>query len=56
MNKLETAEAILVMQAWIDGEEIKRRLRKGNGRWNRMAQDDFYWDWALFEYKVREVL
>ena len=48
MNKAETAEAIKVMQAYVDGAEIV--LRDGN-RLSELSSPT--WNWAVWDYQVK---
>ncbi len=53
MNKLETAEAILVMQAWIDGEELeyKDHVYPEND-WRKVAGNPL-WSLSKNSYRIK---
>ena len=50
MNKKETAEAIKVMQAYVDGSEIELRVRHTDESWHHC---DPVWHWQSYEYRVK---
>lgn len=56
MNKLETAQAIAVMQAFIDGKPCRYRPRNSyltKGGWFSLAEAGSpQWNWDLVEYQV----
>ncbi len=52
MNKQETAEAILVMQAWIDGEEVEW-TRRDEPVFPWKGSNGFLWDWNTNKYRIK---
>lgn len=50
MNREETAEAIKVMQHFVDWGFVQRRERGDKGRWS----DEFtrQWNWGEYEYRI----
>lgn len=54
MNKHETAEAIIVMQAWIDGAEVEFSPKKEDGiAWRLHNVDENVWNWEDYEYRIK---
>lgn len=53
MNKEQTLEAIKVMQAYVDGEEIEFRHDTAD-YWARISLDggDVSWSWSAFRYRI----
>ena len=52
MNKDQTMEAIAVMQAWVDGEQIECRAR-GREVWHGGDCADWIWNWEEKEYRIK---
>lgn len=56
MDKKEVQEAIKLMQAWLDGEEIQYRTRRDvNQDWQGYEPDECRpsWNWHVFEYRAK---
>lgn len=56
MTKEETIEAIKVMQAWVDGEDIEGLvLDEENGRHYRInSEKGCMWNWYQCEYRIKQ--
>lgn len=50
MTREETAEAVKVMQAWIDGKKIECRQRGGD-KWQNASHP--IWDFDSFMYRIK---
>jgi len=50
MNREETAEAIIVMQAYVGGERIQYRLRSGEPWLSWVGPS---WDFVSYEYRIK---
>ena len=48
MNREETIEAIKVMQAFVDGEDIQCSFRASQDAWEQMEPE---WQWAIYRYR-----
>ena len=56
MNKQETAEAIKVMQAWIDNVwpyHIEFSQPEAPDAWCPVKNNEITWDWASFNYRIK---
>jgi len=51
VDKKETAEAILVMQAWIDDKGVQQISRTRQEAWIDYAEPA--WQWGLFKYRIK---
>lgn len=51
MNKEETKQAILVMQAFVDGKEIEVMQLKRLGRYYVTGHPT--WDWSEYDYRIK---
>ena len=51
MDKKETAEAIKVMQAYIDGERIDYK-RRSDSKWFPLENFRPFWSWRTQEYRL----
>jgi hypothetical protein len=51
MDTKQTADAIKVMQAYVDGAEIQERVVSGGPhRWKEAGP---YWNWMTSEYRIK---
>ena len=55
MNIEETKEAIRVMQAFVDGNQVERRLRRLEG-WNTTNNPSWNWTDCIYRIKPTPVL
>ncbi len=53
MNKQETAEAIKVMQAWIDGADIEALSNEDEGEWVHIKSFGPSWGWSKQKYRIK---
>lgn len=51
MNREQSIEAIKVMQAWLDGEEVEGMEKDGHP-WKNIYRTPT-WDWARCEYRIK---
>ena len=54
MDKKETAEAIKVMQAYIDGEKIDHK-RRSDSKWFPLENLRPLWNWRIQEYRLTPI-
>ena len=52
MNVEETAKLIEVMQAYVDGKAIERRVRASPGQWKTVIEP--VWDYSCADYRIAQ--
>lgn len=53
MTREQTKEAIRVMQAYVDGEEVQYSPKQGKGSYFWTTKDNPLWNWEHYDYRIK---
>ena len=53
MTREQTKEAICVMQAYVDGEEVQYSPKQGKGSYFWTTTDNPLWNWEHYDYRIK---
>ena len=53
VNKVETEQAIAVMQAWMDGKPIQYNTYSTGKNWIDLPAEAPVWNWQNYTYRIK---